>query len=55
MCIRDSINSMQKIGLNAANVKVVESADVASLLGSGSNTVIQTIEGIGKLIKSIAN
>ena len=49
------INSMQKIGLNAANVKVVESADVASLLGSGSNTVIQTIEGIGKLIKSIAN
>ena len=49
-----NINSMQKIGLNAANVKVVEAADVASLLGTGSNTVLQTIEGIAKLINSIA-
>jgi hypothetical protein len=47
------INSMQKIGLNAANVKVVESADVAVLLGTGSNTVIQTIEGYKKLIESL--
>jgi hypothetical protein len=47
------INCMQKIGLNAANVKVVESADVSVLLGSGSNTVIQTYEGISKLIKSL--
>ena len=47
------INCMQKIGLNAANVKVVESADVAVLLGSGSNTPIQTYEGLNKLIKSI--
>ena len=47
------INCMQKIGLNAANVKVVESADVSVLLGTGSNTVIQTIEGIAKLIKSL--
>ena len=47
------INSMQKIGLNAANVKVVESADVSVALGSGSNTVIQTAEGIAKLIKSL--
>ena len=47
------INSMQKIGLNAANVKVVESADVSVLLGSGSNTVIQTYEGYKKLIESL--
>ena len=47
------INCMQKIGLNAANVKVVESADVAVLLGSGSNTPIQTYEGLNKLIKSL--
>ena len=47
------INCMQKIGLNAANVKVVESADVSVLLGTGSNTVIQTFEGIQKLIKSL--
>ena len=48
-----NINCMQKIGLNAANVKVVESADVFSVLGSGSNTVFQTIEGLNKLIKSL--
>jgi hypothetical protein len=48
-----NINSMQKIGLNAANIKVVETADVASLLGTGSNTVFQTIEGVKKLIKSL--
>ena len=47
------INCMQKIGLNAANVKVVESADVSVLLGSGSNTVIQTYEGYKKLIESL--
>ena len=47
------INCMQKIGLNAANVKVVESADVSIALGAGSNTIIQTIEGYKKLIESI--
>ena len=49
------INCMQKIGLNAANVKVVESADVSIALGAGSNTVIQTAEGIAKLIKSLVS
>ena len=48
-----NINSMQKIGLNAANIKVVESADVTALFGSGSNTVFQTIEGVKKLINSL--
>lgn len=48
------INSMQKIALNAANIKIVESADVTALFGSGSNTVFQTIEGLNKLIKSLA-
>ena len=48
-----NINSMQKIALNGANIKIVESADVASLLGSGSNTVFQTIEGLNKLIRSL--
>jgi hypothetical protein len=48
-----NINSMQKIGLNAANIKVVETADVASLLGTGSNTIFQTIEGVKKLINSL--
>ena len=47
------INSMQKIGLNAANIKIVEAADVSVLLGSGSNTIIQTIEGLDKLIRSL--
>ena len=47
------INCMQKIGLNAANVKVVESADVASLLGTGSNTIVQSGEGLYKLLKSM--
>ena len=48
-----NINCMQKVGVNAANFKVVESADVTSLFGSGSNTVFQTIEGLNKLIKSL--
>jgi len=48
-----NINSVQKIGLNAANVKVIESADVTSLIGSGSNTIFQGIEGFEKLINSI--
>ena len=47
------INSMQKIGLNAANVKLVEAADVTALFGSGSNTVFQTIEGVKKLVESL--
>ena len=47
------INSMQKIGLNAANIKIVESADVTALFGSGSNTFFQTIEGLEKLIRSL--
>ena len=50
-----NINSVQKVKVSAANFKVVETADVASLLGTGSNTVFQTIEGIAKLITSIAN
>ena len=48
-----NINSMQKVKVSAANFKVVETADVASLLGTGSNTVFQTIEGVKKLIESI--
>ena len=48
-----NINSMQKIGLNAANIKIVEAADVTALFGSGSNTVFQTIEGVKKLINSL--
>ena len=48
-----NINCMQKVKVSAANFKVVETADVASLLGTGSNTVFQTIEGVKKLIKSI--
>ena len=48
-----NINCMQKIGLNAANIKGVESADVGIALGTGSNTVFQTIEGVKKLIKSL--
>ena len=48
-----NINCMQKVKESAANFKVVETADVASLLGTGSNTVFQTIEGVKKLIESI--
>ena len=48
-----NINCMQKIGLNAANIKSVESADVGIAIGTGSNTVFQTIEGVKKLIKSL--
>ena len=48
-----NINCMQKVGVNAANFKVVEAADVTSLFGSGSNTVFQTIEGVKKLINSL--
>ena len=48
-----NINSMQKIGLNAANVKIVEASDVGILLGTGSNTIFQTIEGVKKLINSL--
>lgn len=48
-----NINSMQKIGLNAANIKIVEAADVTAFAGSGSNTVFQTIEGVKKLINSL--
>ena len=43
---------MQKIGLNAANVKVVESADV-TLIGADPNTPIQTAEGYKKLVESL--
>ena len=46
------INSIQKIGLNAANVKVMESADVTSLFGGGSHTVFQGVEVLKKLIES---
>lgn len=48
-----NINCMQKVGVNAANFKVVEAADVTSLFGSGSNTFFQTIEGLNKLIRSL--
>ena len=48
-----NINCMQKVGVNAANFKVVEAADVTALFGSGSNTIFQTIEGVKKLIESL--
>ena len=48
-----NINSMQKVGLNAANIKLNEAADVTALFGSGSNTFFQTIEGLEKLIRSL--
>jgi len=48
-----NINCMQKVGVNAANFKVVEAADVFSVIGSGSNTFFQTIEGLNKLIRSL--
>jgi len=48
-----NINCMQKVGVNAANFKVVEAADVTALFGSGSNTFFQTIDGLNKLIRSL--
>lgn len=48
-----NINCMQKVGVNAANFKVVEAGDVTALFGSGSNTVFQTIDGVKKLINSL--
>ena len=48
-----NINCMQKVGVNAANFKVVEAGDVTTLFGSGSNTIFQTIEGVKKLIESL--
>ena len=48
-----NINCMQKVGVNAANFKVVEAADVTALFGSGSNTVFETIEGVKKLFNSL--
>ena len=48
-----NINCMQKIGLNAANIKLSEAADVTALFGSGSNTIFQTIDGVKKLINSL--
>ena len=51
-----NINSGQLVKVAAGNFKVVESSDVSvvtSLLGSGANSPIQTIEGLKKLLQSL--
>ena len=51
-----NINSGQLVKVAAGNFKVIESSDVSpvtSLLGSGANSPIQTIEGLKKLLQSL--
>ena len=51
-----NINSGQRVKLSAGSFKVVESPDVSpvtSLLGSGANSPLQTLEGLKKLLQSI--
>ena len=51
-----NINSGQRVKISAGSLKVVESPDVSpvtSLLGSGANSPIQTLEGLKKLLQSI--
>jgi len=51
-----NLNVPGEYKISTGNVKVVEAADVspiASLLGSGSNTPLQQIEGLFKLIQSL--
>jgi len=52
-----NLNVPGQYKISCGNFKVVEGADVSpvtSPLGSGSNTINQTLEGLIKLIKSIA-
>ena len=51
-----NINSGQLVKVASGNFKVIESPDVSpvtSLLGSGANSPIQTIEGLKKLLQSL--
>ena len=51
-----NINSGQRVKLSAGSFKVIESPDVSpvtSLLGSGANSPLQTLEGLKKLLQSI--
>jgi len=51
-----NINSGQRVKVDAGTFKVIESPDVSpvtSLLGSGTNSPIQTLEGLKKLLQSI--
>ena len=51
-----NINSGQRVKISAGSLKVVESPDVSpvtSLLGSGTNSPLQTLEGLKKLLQSI--
>ena len=51
-----NINSGQRVKISAGSLKVVESPDVSpvtSLLGSGANSPLQTLEGLKKLLQSI--
>ena len=51
-----NINSGQRVKVDAGSFKVIESPDVSpvtSLLGSGTNSPIQTLEGLKKLLQSI--
>jgi len=51
-----NINSGQRVKVDAGSFKLVESPDVSpvtSLLGSGANSPLQTLEGLKKLLQSI--
>jgi len=51
-----NLNSGQLVKVASGNFKVIESPDVSlvtSLLGSGANSPIQTIEGLKKLLQSL--
>ena len=51
-----NINSGQRVKISAGSLKVVESPDVSpvtSLLGSGANSPLQTLDGLKKLLQSI--
>lgn len=51
-----NINSSGRTKISAGSVKIIESPDVSlvtSLLGSGSNSPLQTLEGIKKLLQEI--
>lgn len=51
-----NINSGQRVKVDAGTLKIIESPDVSpvtSLLGSGANSPIQTLEGLKKLLQSI--
>lgn len=51
-----NLNSTGEVKVSSGDFKIVEAPDVspiASLLGSGSNTPVQFVEGLTKLIQSI--